>query len=362
MPQPSHDNLRIAEEAALWLLRLQREDTPAVRAEFSAWIRKGATHLQEFLFAQAIWREFDDIDPAVVARLDRSADSGDIVIDLPVARSATAQSPVSTGRGSRTLRWGMGLAAGVAALLMTWIALTIYPIGTRTYATNLGDQQAIKLEDGSVILLNTNSKVAVHYSRNQRNIRLLEGEALFTVEKDAARPFIVTTDSARVRAIGTQFNVNHSRSSTTRVAVLNGIVQVTQAATLRPDQDISSGDMEPVRLVAGDEAQVDALGRIARSPRPNPQRAIAWRERRLIFPGNSVADIAEEFNRYNRIPIRVLGDTIRQRRMSGVFDADDPSPLIRFLAKDPQLEIVTGASEIVVRPRHPLPSDHPTLP
>jgi ferric-dicitrate binding protein FerR (iron transport regulator) len=48
-----------SEEAAVWLQRLRVEDSPRVRAEFSAWIRKGATNLEEFLFAQAIWKELD---------------------------------------------------------------------------------------------------------------------------------------------------------------------------------------------------------------------------------------------------------------------------------------------------------------
>ena len=61
--------------------------------------------------------------------------------------------------------------------------------------------------------------------------------------------------------------------------------------------------------------------------------------------------MAEEFNRYNRTQIRVEGAAARERQMSGVFDADDPQPLLRFLRSDAELSIETSENEIVIRSR-----------
>lgn len=396
MSNSNQENFRVAEEAAAWLLRLQHEDTPAVRAEFSSWVRKGAANLQEFLFAQAIWQELDHIDPAVATRLSSLTDgSDDTVIDLATAKPAsttkrsdhTERQPsvidtdaalshrnlecgsmpaaldtetsaialhsvaATSDTGQRASRWPVRLAACVAALAVAWLGITLLPDRAQTYATALGDQKAIKLNDGSVIHLNTGTKVEVRYSRSQRSIKLLEGEALFTVEKDPARPFVVTTDSAAVRAVGTQFNVYRNRHHTTEVAVLHGIVQVAETAAPINAPGNARSDTDSVRLVAGDEARIDGQGHIRKTTTPNVQRAVAWRERRLVFPGDPIADIADEFNRYNRIPIRVEGETIRQRRMSGVFDADDPAPLIRFLANDPDVTVVRTEHETLIRPR-----------
>jgi transmembrane sensor len=372
-----HENFKAAEEAAAWLLRLRQEDSPAVRAEFASWVRKGTLNFQEFLFAQAIWQEFDQVDPDTATRFTALVESDqNAVIDLRLARATDsvpitdrigASAPQFSPHGSpadadptitsdaatskpRRSTWRIGVAAGIAALALGWLALIFLPQQAQTYTTAVGDQKAIKLSDGSVVHLNTATKVEVRYSRNHRIIELLSGEALFTVEKDPTRPFIVSTDSAQVVAVGTQFNVYRDRHADTRVTVLNGVVEVSETTTAHEGGGQVHG-ADAVRLMAGEIAQVDLQGRIAKHPMQNVQRAIAWRERRLVFPGDSIADIAEEFNRYNHVPIRVEGDTIRQRRMSGVFDADDPVPLLRFLTNDPEVEVVTGAREIIIRPR-----------
>ena len=111
----------------------------------------------------------------------------------------------------------------------------------------------------------------------------------------------------------------------------------------RPGTDI-------MQLTAGDEDRV-SQGRIVKTIKPDVRRALAWRARRLMFPGDRIADIVEEFNRYNRTRIRIEGAAIRERRMSGVFDADDPSPLIQHLARDADVEIVKSENEILIRSR-----------
>lgn len=63
------------------------------------------------------------------------------------------------------------------------------------------------LNDGSIVYLNTRSRVEEQFSRQARNVRLLEGEAMFSVEHDRARPFRMISDDTVIQAIGTQFNV-----------------------------------------------------------------------------------------------------------------------------------------------------------
>jgi transmembrane sensor len=237
-----------------------------------------------------------------------------------------------------------------------WFALGLPPYDTHIYATEVGDQKAIKLSDGSVVNLNTESKVEVRYSEHERTIRLITGEALFAVEKDPDRPFVVITDNARIRAVGTQFDVYRSSQAQTRVAVLNGVVQVSESAPASKNAPV--GGEPPVRLAAGDEAEVGTSGgmEIVRNVTPDVQRSVAWRARRLVFPGTAVSDIADEFNRYNRVRIRVEGDALRHRRMSGVFDADDPTPLITFLSSDPNVTVTRRAGEVLIQSRDASPS------
>ncbi len=362
-------DFKAAEEAAVWLQRLNHEDTPEVRAAFSTWIKQAAANLEEFLFAQAVWKEFDHLDPALAARWAHEGNI-DAVVDLPSARSRTnlptsASSAAARPAGNppRRRRWSvMGIAAALTIVVLAWQLLPMPKPGMRVYVTTVGDQRAVKLEDGSVMHLNTSSRAEVRYSDSRRTIRLLAGEALFTVEKDPLRPFDVLTDNARIHALGTQFNVYRSSTAATRVTVVDGLVQVSslgQAARARPPADtppasLPSGPephpVQTIRLAAGDEARIDQ-DRILKTAMPNVQRAVAWRARQLIFPGNRIADIVAEFNRYSRTPIRVEGEALRERRMSGIFDADDPTPLIEHLSRDPEVIVLRSGGEVVIKPR-----------
>jgi len=72
------NRFRISEEAALWLIRLEEDDTPECRAEFTAWSRQSPQHVEEFLFAQATLQHLDPIDPERkidLAALDTEGDA-----------------------------------------------------------------------------------------------------------------------------------------------------------------------------------------------------------------------------------------------------------------------------------------------
>jgi len=225
-----------------------------------------------------------------------------------------------------------------------------WPSGGNTYVTAVGEQTSLKLPDGSMMHLNTDSRAVVSYSDQERTIRLESGEALFTVQSDPSRPFEVLTASARIRALGTEFNVRSSGTAT-RVAVVTGAVRVSAAGAVAPSAGVSAPRQTAgLELQAGDEAQVNAQ-QIVKTRKPNIERAVAWRARRLMFPAEPVSEIAAEFNRYNKKMIRIEGSRLQMRRMSGVFDADDPSPLLRFLERDPAVEVIKGEHEIVIRDR-----------
>jgi transmembrane sensor len=80
-------------------------------------------------------------------------------------------------------------------------------------------------------------------------------------------------------------------------------------------------------------------------------RVTAWRERRLVFRGDSLATIADEFNRYNRIQIHVEGERVRTKRLTGVFAADDPHSLVLFLKGDNELDVGTNERGVWIRQR-----------
>jgi transmembrane sensor len=338
MKQMTTEQFRLAEEAALWILRMERNPTRQTREEFSNWLRESPRHTEEFLFAKSVSVQFDGVDPrheieiepAVLATLKENERE---VEALFVPPTASAQPRI----GLRLIAW----AAAVAGILVAGAIVVTELDQTPTYVTSTGDQRSVKLPDGSLMQLNTNSRAEVAYTKTTRQIRLLQGEALFSVMKDAQRPFDVVAGGTTIKAVGTQFNV-YRRNEATRISVVEGTVEIMQAPENR-----TAALPEVLVLQAGSEADATPV-RLAKTANPDIAHALAWRARRLEFHGDRLADVAREFNRYNKVQIRIEGDRIADRQISGAFDADDTRPLLEFLANDPAFVISNGAGEIVV--------------
>src|SRR5262249_1923478 len=152
--------------------------------------------------------------------------------------------------------------------------------------------------DGSVIHLNTNSEVRICYTARIRHVRIVRGEALFRVERDAARPFRVSTDTAVIRAVGSEFDV-YQQSARTRVAVVHGQVNLLALLPKRPTPlrhwDITTLTTLPGYndvLVAEEQASVGIEGDIHKGRQPNFQSPADWAQRRLIFDNAPIADVA----------------------------------------------------------------------
>jgi transmembrane sensor len=232
------------------------------------------------------------------------------------------------------------MLTGLAAIAVVAIAALV--IGSRLHLmperlqTGIGEQRSVVLGDGSLVTLNTSSSIEVRMAKDRRLVQLLAGEALFDVAHDATRPFDVTTGATTVRAVGTRFNVDRRAASTT-VTVVEGRVAVFTA----PDGK-QPGEATRLPLAAGE--QLTLAPRSARHPvRADVTTAIAWTQRKLIFEHRQLGEVADEFNRYNRQVIEIQSIELRNREVTGVFQANDPGAFLIFLARLPGVTIQPSA-------------------
>ena len=355
----SKHNAKICEEAAEWFLECRAGDLVSrnAREEFDRWLRKSPEHLSAYLDVAAIWNEGPSLDRAhkwttadLIAQASAERDNVVALSDshpldeLPPARKETKR--VITTRV-------FGVAACLAIVVVG--ALVWWQSGAHTYTTTIGEQRSITLADGSTIELNSRSKAWVRYSEHERYVELLDGQALFHVAKDHARPFVVASGHTRVRAVGTQFDVYKRRSGTV-VTVVEGQVAIgTHDATPSPaaiTADLkssaqSSSSINGMLLAAGE--QVTVVGNTARKKeRPIVENATAWTQRRIVFESASLPEVAEEFNRYNERQIVIESPDLYGFRIGGVFSSTDPGSLIRFLRAQPGIQVTESASEIRV--------------
>ena len=177
------------------------------------------------------------------------------------------------------------------------------------YSTKIGQMAQFRLPDGSLIELNTGSQVEVDYSVGFRNLTLVKGEAVFTVSKDANRPFIVAAGSSRVVALGTVFSVRKSDDAS-EVTLIEGKVRV--------DRDDGGTGNKSAELAAGERLLIP-FNQPFSITKAEPLQVASWRAGRLVFEQTPLRDVIAEFNRYSTNK-HVLGDDdIGELRVSGTF-------------------------------------------
>ncbi|MDQ1153423.1 FecR family protein [Brevundimonas sp. SORGH_AS_0993] len=281
--------------AADWAARADRGLTDAEAAELAAWLegdsRRAGAYMR--MTAVLVGTETEDSNATGAAWARRTPASGLTRRQWLVGGGAIAASVVGAG---------------------VWFGLD----RQGRYVTRKGEKRVVALEDGSIVTLNTATRLEVRYSETQRLIRLADGEALFDVAKDAARPFIVRTGGVDVRAVGTSFTVTGGAGRPVKVLVREGVVEM-----VRP----KAPTQLPMRLAANTRAVVaDAASPavIAKVEPTEVNRELAWREGRLVFAGESLSAAAAQFVRYSDTRIVVSDPVLAGSGVAGVFDANDP--------------------------------------
>jgi transmembrane sensor len=346
-------NPRLIEEASTWLIELSEDDADVgTRKQFAQWLRTSPEHIRAFLKVSATWEHARAIGK-------NSAEDTDLLVAQALAEdnivrlsAATQVAAVERGTSRRRIR-----LFGFAALILIALAVPSvwFYLWSGTYSTGMGEQRSIVLSDGSTVDLNTRSRIRVRFTGSQRRVDLLKGQALFQVAHDAARPFVVRSDTAQVRAVGTQFDVYRARSGTT-VTVLEGRVAVvdTRAQVRAPSEKSfaasesgESADGNAIFVAAGEQLTIGSKAP-ARPVVAATGSDMPWRQRRLEFHATPLASVVEEYNRYHERHLRIDDAALEQLPISGVFSATDSASLIAFLREQPHVIVRESGPEIEI--------------
>ena len=327
-PNQPRRNQQVLEEASAWFVMFRGQD-PAANAsrDFHDWLKRSPEHIRAYLEIAAIYADIPTPEqgrtpPELIERAKASPDLNVIALNLD---------PVDAENSPRPRRRISAAPVMLAASILICAFLGVWAyVGRNTYDTGIGEQRSITMEDGSIVELNARSKVRIAFDERQRNVELLEGQALFRVAKDHNRPFVVHAGTTSVRAVGTQFDVNR-RSQVTTVTVLEGRVAVlsaTPAADILTKQTERGGE---IFLVSGEQmtaTPVDAR----KAERPNIAAATAWTQHLLVFDGTSLSDVLEEFSRHTTRRIVVDSPELAALKISGQYTSTNPDSLLRFLS------------------------------
>ncbi|MEG3791174.1 FecR domain-containing protein [Lysobacter sp. CCNWLW3] len=316
----------IRRQAAAWFARLRADDvTENDRRECRQWLDADARHRAAYERIERLWSTAGDhaAHPEIALRIRAQTPA------------ETPRQPVRRRRG-RAAWWTGAVAALVALAVLGWRLLPAPAVPEQQYLTAVGENRTIALADGSRVSLDTDTRLRVRYSGDERRIVLVRGRAFFRVAKES-RPFLVRTEDGGVRALGTEFEV-YRRDGEIEVALIEGRVLLLAAA---------SGDSAPVSLATLDPGQKASFGL------HKPLRMIesgghsdlpAWLSGKLAFEDQSLAAAATEFNRYSHRRIVLQGEAVTRIRISGVFRSDDPHAFVEALQELYPVDVANSPS------------------
>lgn len=232
-------------------------------------------------------------------------------LEAPATRLAQTRQPLWRRFRIPSLRGGLALA-GSALALWAVVWLTAPNIVQDWQADIVAGRDVVTvtaLPDGSKVHLSAGSALATDFEAGQRVVTLLRGRAYFDVQNRGNTPFIVHGEKARIKVVGTRFQVGRGDNKTV-VSVDEGAVDVTGLATthtnrLSPGQAITVRDGQP-----GPVETVD------------PARSLAWMTGHVNVTDMPIGDLAAAFERH--VPGRiVVMEPLASRKISGSFTAHD---------------------------------------
>lgn len=322
LPPPSDAPISpdVARQAVEWQIALQGDDvTDALHDAWRTWRAAHPDH-------ERAWQRIEHVNLALrqfaapgTAQLAHAT----LAPAKPISKAAPKPATAARRKAIKTL----ALVLGVGSTGL-WLARQApsWQAALATHRTRIGERRELRLADGTVLWLNTDTAIDVDYTAEQRQLRLLRGEILIVTAHGrdtltgtgAPRPFSVLTPHGELRPLGTRFSVQLDATHT-RLAVFGG------AVAIQPRQ----AGAATLTVTAGQQARFDAAG--AMPPVTLPGHADAWRDGMLVASDMPLATLLAELGRHATARLS-CDPTLADLRISGSYPLDDIDRVVTTLA------------------------------
>ncbi len=182
------------------------------------------------------------------------------------------------------------------------------------FITAKGEMAQITLPDGSLVTLGPDSALQLAYGSDRRDIKLLRGMGFFEVKPDKSKPFSVLSDTVRVTALGTAFDVSND-AGVIAVSVDHGVVEMQS-----PDAVLAAGK----RLEQGQWISFDPVTQTFDQGTRAVEQIAAWRDKLIIAERETVSALVARISRWMPGRIIMASPNTGVQRVSGVYDLTDP--------------------------------------
>ena len=203
-----------------------------------------------------------------------------------------------------------------------------------------GQKSKIFLPDGSIVYLNSNSKLT-YPEKFTKGVRIVElsGEAFFEVEKDTLHPFSVRTANAITTALGTSFNVKaYKRSKKVKIALLTGQVKIEVPESKKR-----------VVLNPGQLATIDKENQNLSTNNFNYLETIAWKEGILYFNEMELNKAFRKLEQWYGVSFEFNSSPDESILVTGTFDNEYLSNVLKSLSYTVSFNYSINGNEVKIK-------------
>lgn len=315
-------------EAAEWQERLAAQPhTPELHEAFQRWRDANPANA----------RAHAEIEHVVAtARAARDSEAG-MALRRETAARVARRSAFRWPGAAMAASLAVAVALGSFGLWRLYESTTVETSGP--FATRAGERMTVTLSDGSIITLNTRSRVRARYSRYERRLYLEAGETLFEVAKDPRRPFVVLAAGQSITARGTTFDV-YIREKDLEVVLTEGVVEVKPEGVARANE---------TRMSPGQKLTV-ADGTATLTQVRSTEAVASWRKGFVVFDDTTLGEAVAEMNRYSSRPIRLADRSLEGLRLSGSFRTDGGEAFVEAVTLYFPVRALRDDASIVIAP------------
>ncbi|MAM11800.1 MAG: anti-sigma factor [Rhizobiaceae bacterium] len=339
MMEGHEPELSIDDQAMLWVLEGQKD--PAALAQAMRWCDESPEHRAAY----------DRVEAALL-RLD------------PAGRQLRSHEMTGrTGRSNQRL-WKLAIAASVIGLLVIGVLgfkkEVGQPQGQREVAvgggrlqdeplvlsTNRGEVRKVTLTDGSVVTLDSDSRLLVWIRSDRRDLELDHGRVHFEVAHDRSRPFTVMADGGSTTALGTVFDVERRAQCKVNIVLFEGKVAVTPPCQRqRVDGPVVKRYLEPGERLRYSPPAAQETPAV---PEPAPANEGQWVNGVKSYNDETVGSILAEVNLYSQVQLVADTPEIANMRVSADLHIRNPQNVAKHLARSLGLTVEFRSNDTII--------------
>ena len=279
-------------QAATWFARNRNQPDSNCREQFNSW-KAVPAHARAYAEFESLWADLGELKQ----------------LNKPV--------PLPLPRRRRSV-FALATAAAVLCAVFALNIGTPVQLHQQQIATQSQDAKTVRLPDGSTLTVNANTRLRIDFSASQRDIYLDRGQLYIEVAANKEQPLVVHAGHARVRVVGTGFDVRRSQRQLV-VSVAHGQVAFIPdgksaallGASQRATYDYAKGSLEEQSLSPGEVAD--------------------WRSGHLSFRNRELASLVDELDLYRPGVIELADGPLGRYKVSGNLDVSDPLALVKAL-------------------------------